>query len=427
MTTPTENPIKLLIVSQYYWPEVLPINYVVSFLIKNGYEVDILTARPNYPSGEFFEGYGYFTKIFEELNYVKIYRMPIIPRGKRQTSIGLSLNYLSFIISTSLIGPFILRKNNYDLIFVYGLSPITKALPAILIGKIKKIPVMLWVQDLWPDSINSTSHRLPSILFQIIRNMVKFIYEKVDYILVTSSGFLKKISDDFGIPNEKMSHLPNTIDKIFYENSPESKDLSEIVQPFKGKFNILFTGNIGSAQSIDTVIEAASILKSRNNQVINFILVGSGSMLKQHKIEVESKSLSNIHFLGQYPLEDMPAFIDFSDSLLVTLNDKEVFNLTIPNKIQSYLASRKPILGSLNGSGADLIDQIGCGLASPAEDALLLANNAEKMSAMETYRLQEMSENGYSFFRENYSDDVFIRKLRKYLNLVIDDYMNKKQ
>ena len=124
--------------SQYYWPEVLPINYVVSFLIKNGYEVDILTARPNYPSGEFFEGYGYFTKIFEELNYVKIYRMPIIPRGKRQTSIGLSLNYLSFIISTSLIGPFILRKNNYDLIFVYGLSPITKALPAILIGKIKK-------------------------------------------------------------------------------------------------------------------------------------------------------------------------------------------------------------------------------------------------------------------------------------------------
>jgi len=409
---------KLLIVSQYYKPELLPINYVVSLLRENGYDVEVLTAKPNYPSGKFFEGYSFFSKIVNELDGIKVYRMPIIPRGKNHGAVGLSLNYMSFVISASLIAPFLLWKKDYELIFVYGLSPITKALPALLLGKIKKVPVILWVQDLWPESINSTSYSLPKVLIKIIRSIVRYIYNQVDLILVTSSGFISKIVSDFNIPNHKTRHLPNTIDKIFLSPNITEKNISDNLKSFKSKFNILFTGNVGSAQSIETVINAALILKRKKIDNINYLIVGSGSKLEDHRDKIKTECLDNIHFLGQYPLEDMPGFIRFADVLLITLTKEEVFNLTVPNKMQSYLASNKPVLGSLSGAGADLIKKVGCGLASEAEDAESLATNSIRMSEMSISELKEMSHKGLSFFKENYSDDVFLLNLKEYIDLV---------
>ena len=165
----------ILIVSQYFSPENLPINFVAKLLSKEGYNIEILTGKPNYPHGEFFDGFGIFSRIKNTENGITIYRLPIIPRGKRFRALGLSLNYLSFVIVGCLLGPFLLKGKKFDAIFVYANSPITKTIPAILIGKIKKIPVILWVQDLWPESFIASGFRLPSILIRIIRKMVKKI------------------------------------------------------------------------------------------------------------------------------------------------------------------------------------------------------------------------------------------------------------
>lgn len=410
---------KLLIVSQYFKPELLPINYVVSLLAKEGFDIEVLTAKPNYPSGVFFEGHGFFSKITEEVEDITVYRLPILPRGRNHSAIGLSLNYLSFIVSASILAPFLLRKKNYDMVFVYGTSPIIKTIPALFIGKIKKIPVILWVQDLWPDSINSTSYKIPKIFVNLIKYFVRYIYKNVDLILVTSSGFIEKIISDFDINNRKVFHLPNIIDEIFLSKRLKKESIKNDLENYSGKFNILFTGNIGSAQSIETVIESASILKKNGIDEINYLIVGSGSKIDDHKALISMRQLDNVNFLGQYPIECMPIFIEFADILLITLRDEEAFSLTVPNKMQSYLASKKPIIGALNGAGAELIKSINCGLVSEAENAEKLAQNSIDMMKMSKSELQKMALNGFSYFEKNYSDDIFVLKLKEYIELVI--------
>ena len=159
---------KILIVSQYFHPENLPINFIAKLLKEHGQEINVLTGKPNYPKGKYFAGHSFFSKILGEEFSIKVFRIPITPRGSRFRTFGLAFNYLSFAFIASIIAPFILKKEKYDVIFVYANSPITKTIPAITLGKIKKIPVVLWVQDLWPQSLEASGFRLPKILLTAI-------------------------------------------------------------------------------------------------------------------------------------------------------------------------------------------------------------------------------------------------------------------
>ena len=411
---------KVLLVTQYFKPENLPVNFIADSLVKNGYKLDVLTGKPNYPKGKFFKGFGFFSKIKQSFQNYDVYRVPIFPRGVKFRTLGLVLNYTSFVFSASILGPLLLRKKKYDIIFVYANSPLTKAIPAIVLGKIKKIPVILWVQDLWPESFMATGYKLPVTLEGLLNKIVSWIYDNVDLILGQSEAFVKKIKEEHPLNDRKVDYLPNTINSIFSPSLIIKTELTSHMDPFKDTFNILFTGNIGEAQSIETVILAANELKTRNLDNINFIIVGGGSKLQESKDRAYEMNLENIHFLGSFPLEEMPSFINFSDVLLLTLKDELTFNLTVPNKLQSYLASGKPILASLNGEAADLIIKSNSGFVVKSQDYKDLADKAIYMSGMKNNDLEELGVNGFEYFDKNFSIEVFIRKISDFFNIAIN-------
>lgn len=406
----------ILIVSQYFSPENLPINYVAKLLVQNGNSVEILTGKPNYPKGEFYEGFNFFSRIKSIEDDIKIYRLPIIPRGKRFRSIGLSMNYLSFVVSGCILAPIILRKKKYDAILVYANSPITKTIPAILIGKIKKIPVILWVQDLWPESFIASGYKLPPFITNIIKSIVNVIYKNVDLILGQSKSFAKKIIEENDFEKKKVGYLPNTIDSIFL-SKPSSKSLlpNDLID-IKDNFNILFTGNLGEAQSVETILRAAKKLDLHPSNRVNFILVGGGSKFEFICSEIKKEKIKNIFMLGQYPIEMMPVFIEFCDALLITLKKDETFKLTIPNKLQSYLASGKAVLGCIDGEGASVIKEAGAGLVSKAEDYISLSEKAFKLSNMPQEELVRFGRNGRKYFQDNFSSDKFLKNINYFLN-----------
>ncbi len=397
---------KVLLTTMYYRPENLPINSIVDLLRKNSIEVDVLTAKPNYPEGKFFPGFGFFSKIIYEEKESKVYRLPILPRGKGKLT--LALNYLSFIFSGLAMAPFLLANKKYDLVFVYANSPITKTIPAIFIAKMKKIPVIVWVQDLWPESILYSGIDLPKFMVSLVRLVTKFIYKNVDLIATQSISFNQKISKDFDINLRKIVYLPNTIDPIF------SSEADDILLPEKflnnlGSFNITFTGNIGDAQNLDDILSAAKIIQITNPSIRIFI-IGSGSKLEYYIDRVHMEEIRNLFFLGSYPLDHMPAFISKSDLLLLSLRNEEIYNLTVPNKLQSYMASGKSILGNVSGASADLIESSGCGFTVKPNQPEELAKKIIEISSYEPRELANIGMKGKKYFKENFSNTSFIEK-----------------
>ena len=284
---------KILVVSQYFWPEEFRINDICKGLIEEGHEVDVLTAIPNYPGGEYFEGFSFFKRGKKDYEGINIRRCFCVPRGKNN-KLKLIFNYISFALSSIFHIPFIL-KNKYDKVLVYQLSPITMAIPAIIIKKIKKIPMDMYILDLWPESLLSTvnigSKKIKDIMFKFCKK----IYKQADGIYITSKGFKKKLVS-YGIEEEKITYLPQWAEDI-YKDVMIEKD-TELENLCKDKFNILFAGNVGKAQSIDTIINAANICKE--NKSIQWIIVGDGS--EKNTCEQKVKDLKfrrSCDFLGK--------------------------------------------------------------------------------------------------------------------------------
>ena len=402
---------RVLIVSQYFYPENLNINNVVKLLQTHGHNVEVLTGKPNYPSGKYFKGYGFFSKIVSYDDDMTIFRVPILPRGKRFRFIGLSLNYLSFIVSASLLSPFLLRKRNFDIIFVYGTSPILKTIPAIFISKIKSVPLVLWVQDLWPESIVSSGFYLPKFILSFIDYIVRFIYKSCDLILCQSRGIVSEINKK--MPSLKVEFLPNTISNLF-EDTAKENPLPKELEHIKDTFKIVFTGNIGEAQSLQTALTALSITNKKSSIKFSLILVGSGSKTEELKSLAKKLHLDNVYFLGQHPLNTMPSFIQNSDLLLISLKKARIFQITIPNKLQSYLLSGKPIVGSLDGEGAEIINSSKSGIAVSSEDSEALSDAFINLANLTSKELSVMGDNGLNFFKNNYSDEIFLNSLDKY-------------
>ena len=310
----------VLVVTQYFWPENFRINDLVLDLHSKGHKVTVYTGLPNYPNGKLYSGYSYWKYIFigawkyiEDFNGISIIRAPLIPRGNGN-HIRLALNYISFVYFSCLFAPFRLR-GKYDVIFVYAPSPITVCLPAILIKKIKKIPIVLWVQDLWPESLSATSAIKSTSLLKLVNQLVKFIYKSCDLILIQSKAFKPSI-ERFGIQSDRVRYFPNSAEKIY---RPINRELSASYEKnIPHGFRIIFAGNIGVAQSMRTVVKAATILKDYPS--IQWIIIGDGRMKNWLENEIKrEKIVSNMHLLGQKPLEEMPHYFSAGDLLLATL------------------------------------------------------------------------------------------------------------
>ncbi len=393
---------RVLIVSQYFWPEDFRINEICTTLLEKGVEIEVLTGKPNYPQGNFFSGYQAWGCQQETYQGFNINRIPLFARGRGGWR--LALNYLSFVTSGLLFTPWMLRKKKFDVIFVYAPSPILQALPAIFLGWKNICPVVLWVQDLWPESLSATGYVKSPAILKLVERMVRFIYRHTDLILVPSQAFeepIRKLASDTPIV-----FYPNSVGETFAITATNENPA------FKGEFegfSILFAGNIGSAQAVSVIVDAASLLREYSD--IHFVVLGDGSSREWMSKEVLSRGLSNLHLLGRFPVEMMPGFMQKASVLLVTLADQPIFAATVPNKVQAYLASGRPIIACLNGEGARLVVDAKAGLATPAEDPRGLANAILHLYGQSHDELNEMGKNGRKYFQEHFDHDNLVNQL----------------
>lgn len=405
---------KILVFSQYFWPESFRIHEVAYALKIRGHEVEILTGKPNYPEGKFFTGYTACGVVIESWRGILVYRVPMLARGSK-SAVKLALNYLSFIVSGLLFAPWILKNKKYDVIFVYAPSPVFQVIPASFLGWLKGVPVVLWVQDLWPQSAEATGYVKSPLLLKLLQKFVRFAYSHTDLILVQSEAFIKPVAKL--AQNILIEYYPNSVEKEFY--TPSAVAVPEI-NSLKSGFTVLFAGNIGVAQSMQTIVAAADRLSAYPE--IKIVVLGSGSKFDWLEKQVADKKLSNLYLEGRYPVEVMPSLMRQASALLVTLAKQPIFELTIPSKIQAYLAVGKPIIACLNGEGAKIITEANAGLAIEAEDDIGLAEAIIKFYKMPKLALEQMGVNGRDYFKMHFDEEMLTTKLINHFEMV----MNKK-
>lgn len=390
---------KILVISQYFWPEDFRINDICKGIKEEGHEVTVVTGLPNYPYGKVYDGYSLFNRGPKEYEEIKIKRCAMIPRGK-DNSIMLALNYVSFMISASIkVIPLLFQK--YDRVFVFQVSPITSAIPAIIYSKIKKIPSYIYIQDLWPETFYSIVNINNKKLRRILKKVCNKIYNSFDNLLIASRGY-EEILIREGINKKKLYYLPQWAED-FYSNSQDTYDGNEFI--------VTFAGNIGKAQSVDTIIKAANLSKSNKN--IKWQIIGDGSEFENIKNMVNELGLNEtVTFTGRKPSSEMPKYFSKSQGLIVTLRNEEILRVTLPAKVQSYMASGKPILAAISGEGKRVIEESKCGLVTEAEDFEGLYKNVIKLYNMNKEQRKELGKLGKEYFNSKFTRTKLLQDLK---------------
>lgn len=387
---------KIALVTQVFWPETIFINDLVDELHNQGHSLKVLTGKPNYPGGDVFDGY-VADGIQEEFSHsnVRVFRIPIKPR-KQGRAFQLLSNYFSYCWNGIRYFPSSVRGESYDVVLAMGLSPITSVIPAIFLKRRLKTPLVIWVQDLWPESAVATGFVKNKGLVYLIGLLVRAIYLSADLILVQSKAFVNPVG--LYADRKKIRYYGNSCKELpsgGEEHLPSH--LGGILQEY---FCVTFAGNLGTAQALDTAVAAAK--KYRHNDSFRLLLVGSGSALEGIKAELVKLKLTNVILPGRLAPECMPELFRKSQALLVSLTGAELFTHTVPSKVQAYLSAGRPILASLNGEGARIVVESGAGLASPAGDSGELAKNFDTIYQMSIQERRRMGEAGKVYFLKHF-------------------------
>lgn len=400
-------------VSQYFYPENFRINEVVASLVEKGVAVDVLTGNPNYPTGNVFANYRWWNCSRETFDGANVFRVPLMPR-RTGGAIWLAINYLSFVLFATICGAWMLRRRKYDVIFVYAPSPILQVIPAIALAAIKKCGVVLWVQDLWPESLEATGHIKNKKLLFLVGRLVDWIYNHVQLILVQSQAFIPEIARR--APNARIDYYPNSVDASF-ANPPGEGIVLPTGLLWEEGFTVLFAGNIGQAQAVEVIVAAAQRLK--HCQQIHFLVLGTGTRWAWMNEQIRFNKLTNVRMAGQLPGFMMPGFMQAADALLVTLADQPIFSYTVPNKIQAYLASGKPIIACMNGEGARIVEEANAGVVAPACNVDALVSCILKLYHMSHGDRNKIGENGRNYYYSHFEHENLTRTLIDHLRSVL--------
>jgi glycosyltransferase involved in cell wall biosynthesis len=405
---------RLLIWTQYFWPEDFHINAVARSLKAQGIEVTVLTGKPNYPEGKIFEGYKAMGIQRQEYSGIEVIRIPLRPRSKNSGK-GLALNYLSFVISGYLFAPYALRSGKFDAIFVYAPSPLLQALPAIYISWLKRAPLVLWVQDIWPDALVATGFIKSKLILGMVGLAVRYIYRRSDSILIQSEGFRPSV-ERWRKNKEGIRFFPNSVQATSPKPTKHIVNV-QIAEEVAESFSVLFAGNIGTAQSCETIIEAAKLLRSV--PAIKFYLIGGGSMAESISQSIADSRLENVTMIDRMPAEDMPFVFASASILLLTLRDDPALSSTIPNKLQHYLAAGKPVIACCNGEAASIVAKANAGFVCPAENTSALADVVLKLFNMTIKEREHLGENGRAYFDTHYCLQNRVMELVKHFENVV--------
>lgn len=385
---------KILVVCQYYYPEPFRVNDICEEMVKRGHEVTVVTGEPNYPEGQIYKGYENHAHADEVINGVTVHRCPIIPR-KTGTLYRL-LNYFSYPREAKKY----IRKltasdgQPFDVVFVNQLSPVMMAEPAIEYKKRYGVPVIMYCLDLWPESLVAGGVSRGSLIYRVFHRISKRVYRGVDKILVTSRMFRGYLEEQFGVDDSVIDYLPQYAEGLFEKLQYKESETVDLV----------FAGNIGELQSVETIVKAAEKLK---DEPVHFHIVGGGTDLE--RLQGMAEKLHNITFYGRRPLEEMPEFYAKADAMLVTLKADPVLSLTLPGKVQSYIAVGKPIIGAIDGETAEVIKASECGYCGKADDSDELVKNIKLF--MESTEKEQMGLNARAFYEQYFARDKFMDKL----------------
>lgn len=396
---------KILVICQYYYPEQFRINDICEQLVQDGHSVTVLTGLPNYPMGKIPIEYRWWRKRKETINGVNVLRCFEI--GRKSGAVGMVLNYISYMISASFKALF--TKKDFDIIFVYQLSPVSMALPGVVLKKRSHKPMYLYCCDIWPESLKNYISDEKSFIYTFVSNFSTYLYSKCDAITVASKPFIEYFNQAHSIPFEKISYNPTHAEDLY---------LGMHLSSANNITDFVFMGNLGIAQDIDCILDAAEKLKGTPRFKVHF--VGDGSYLETSKELVCKKGLDDIvEFHGRYPLEKMPEFYRLADVCLLTLKDDSLVGLTMPTKLQGYMAAGKPVIGAINGAAQEIIDESKCGVCVNASDSVALAE-AMKDFIQNPHKYKDCGENGREYFKQHFTKDIYMKKLEKTLCELVD-------
>ena len=388
---------KILVICQHYYPEPFRLNDICEELVRRGHQVSVITGTPNYPEGVVYKGYEKGKIKHEIINGVEVFRCYEIPR-KRGIFFRF-LNYYSFAFSSKKLAKKL--NGDYDVVFANQTSPIMMVDGAIAYKKKYGKKLIMYVMDLWPTSLKAGGVKENSFIYKHYKKVSNKKYNSADILAVTTKGFMPYLKDNFNIDEKKLCFLPQYAEDLFSEIDVK-KQPNEFI-------DLMFAGNIGKAQNVEGIIKSAVNLK--NNKKIRFHIVGDGVSLENCKKIAKENNLENVIFYGRKPLKEMPSLYKMADAMLLTLTNDEFSNLTLPGKVQSYMASSKPIIACINGAGAEVIKEANAGFICQAENDDELTCAIEKFSELSKEEIIRFGENSYNYYKQNFSKDKVIDKL----------------
>lgn len=397
---------KILIVCQHYWPEPYPLTDICEELVHRGHEVRVITDVPNYPMGYIYDGYKNGKQREQEHNGVRITRTFTI--GRRHNVVFRLLNYFSYAISSTWYTTHL--KEAYDVVFCNQTSPIMMVSAGLAYAKKNNKKSFIYCMDLWPASLAAGGMKESSPIYKIFGLISRRLYRRADTILITSLMFKSYLKEKFDITDEKIKYLPQYADSQF--------DLLPNVGKNKETVDFVFAGNIGAAQSLDTVINAAQILNKENTankgNTIRWHIVGDGSELENLKKLAQKLETDNVIFHGRKPIENMPEYYAMADAMIISLTADEFISMTLPGKMQTYMAAGKPILASANGEIQNVIHKSKCGYCAKAGDSKAFAQAVVKF--LECEDKLELGKNAKAYYAEHFTRKLFMDKLESELD-----------
>jgi glycosyltransferase involved in cell wall biosynthesis len=400
---------RILVVTQYFWPEDFRINDLVKEWVRRGHEVTVLTGIPNYPDGEVFAAYRQRPADFLHFEGARLVRIPMVARGRG--GLRLVLNYLSFALSGMVIGAWRLRAEQADVVFVFEPSPVTVGLPAVVLGKLKGAPIVFWVLDLWPETLAAVGVVRSARVLAWAARLVRFIYDRCALVLGQSKGFLTSIRRHCSDAS-KVRYFPNWAEDV-YQTGINASPAPEVPAQ-AGVFTVLFAGNIGDAQDMPAVLDAVEQLRDRTD--IRWVIVGDGRKWEWLRYQVQTRGLQDCVVLpGRFAADRMPSFFAHADALLVSLKRDPVFSMTIPGKVQSYLLAGLPLLGMLDGEGASVIQEARAGLTCQAGDGAALAQAVLDLLAMPLEQRRQLGQSGRSYAQTEFGRPLLMDRMEALL------------
>jgi glycosyltransferase involved in cell wall biosynthesis len=392
------QPLRVLLFTHYFWPESFRINQVVEDLISAGAEVTVLTGFPSYPEGRTYAGYKSWRLLRERhpAGY-EILRVPVVPR-RRGTAIDLALNYLSFLASGVVAGTWLLRGRRFDILFNYCTTPVIQGYVGVWLRFLKGGKLVLWVQDLWPQALSSTNFVRSPLLLRTVEAVVSCLYKRADLVLGQSHAFVRHIARWAG--NAPVLYFPNPGEHLSVAESP---------MPLLPGFNVVFAGNLGTVQSMESVVEAADLLQDDHD--IQITLFGDGSRAEWIAHEIQTRGLYNIRLAGRMPAEAMSGVYMQASALLLTLVDDPILAQTVPSKLQSYLGAGRPIIAAVNGEAAEIVAEAGCGIRCAANDPISLAESVRRLKALPAAEREAMGKAGRRYFEAHYKPELLAGEL----------------